>query len=723
MFYVAERFFSVIWLLHDDNQKMSMLDLICNRVPTKRRQHSTSVQKQQPEHDEGEEEGASVSGASSGSSASSPKHSTATNSSYSSSRSGSVSLSSERRDDLEPEDAATGRKQVQQQREPLVSRPPPDPGLMPLMDLPPPATASCNSLAAAAAAAAAAADAAARAAALRHCRSAEGPMLSSGPSFLSASPCGSGARGKNYADTSFQNATENRPRPASAASAALGFVYFDEIGGFKGASSKLRAQPQQQRQTAQGPGFATQRRRVKRHTQPPLQIGMQPLPKLPQQALAHILPRDGLSQQQQAQQQLVSASHGIRCRSQGSLGRAPELPRQHWQLQLQGQLTPWQQQQQLQQGEQHQQQLQQQQQLRPHDAFHRKNSIPFSRSASLCDRSFGTAAPAAADACGLLSDSAAGPATPPACRHSAASRSFSRLDGDRELLRWSRNLGSSQHTSCCICSGSSCCNNCLSCCSSSNSKGLSFPRSISPGVYGRHRPSSYMQRRRYSTVCWPVDRAAAAARTAAAVGSQPHPLGCCRAAAASWRRQQHEEAAAAAAAAATKAAALAASDVLSLYRSTGASSSAAAAATATAAATAAASAVVESSKEGSSSSGAVGGPSISCQHYVPYNRSSSLHALQQQRQGAYSSRHFGEEANWRPFSSPSLSPCTARNSSLTTAKAGVASPLNSTALESGPTSCSSIRRCCCCSSGSSRNAGATSIPDICRGSPSLHQYR
>ncbi|OEH74702.1 hypothetical protein cyc_02754 [Cyclospora cayetanensis] len=133
MFYVAERFFSVIWLLNDDNPDMSMLDLICNREPAKGQRSSAAGQNEQQQQSKQGQGDRSVHRESSSSSDGSDV--SATQSSIS--NSSSVAASPRRYDKQDSPKAAASWMQVQQHREALFSRPPPDTESLPAMDLAP----------------------------------------------------------------------------------------------------------------------------------------------------------------------------------------------------------------------------------------------------------------------------------------------------------------------------------------------------------------------------------------------------------------------------------------------------------------------------------------------------------------------------------------------------------------------------------------------------------
>ncbi|KAL8274143.1 hypothetical protein Esti_001985 [Eimeria stiedai] len=716
MFYVAERFFSVIWLLNDDNPDMSMLDLICNREPAKGRRASAARQQQAFASPTVTDEpfntiaSSSSNGASSNSASSSSRSGSNvpayTTTSSSSSSSSSLAPSPARYDRAESPQAMAARMQVQHQSVAVLGRTFSNcSNTDSLADLPllPPASRCSNSnpappaAAAAALTAAASAGTAAAASPLK-----ESPGMESSPTF--PNPSFTSAAAATFTDTS------------KAAAAALGSAASTERLGASPREQQRpwlrRAGPQQQQQQVQqqqqqqqqqqmqasGPEFTARVRRVKRHTVAPVQSPGQQQ-QLEQQQRQQVQQQQQQQQQQLPQQQQQQQQQPSVQRQQQEISSSANT-RQHWQLQLQGQ------------GKPRQQQHQQQQRAR-HVGLFASASASAGRSSlssaagieALGAPFFSGAAEAAAAADGRLLGAADGSSSSSNC-------CFARRGGELTRVRGSLGMGLPQRSGCCML-GSGCCGTC------SSSRGSS--------LWGPHSHSSCLQHRRRS-ICWPVDKATAAAAAAAAADGRMLPAGFYCEAEASWWRKQHEEAAAAAAAFATKAAARAASDVLSHCRSAAAGSTAAAAA-ATAGATAAASTVVAEVMEESSllSADATAAHALPAQRFPSFSTTVPLRGLQRQHlpllREATSRRSHDGRWTYEPLPllcSAAGAPTQASKCSFSAAAAAAAaSPSHACGLVSGACSCNRSGRWCCNRSSGAAGPGAC---DPCRAPRSLQQY-
>ncbi|KAL8436754.1 hypothetical protein Efla_002186 [Eimeria flavescens] len=235
MFFVAERFFSVIWMLNDDNPDMSMLELICGRETSKATRGAPDPQQQQTESEAATPTPTATVTSSSSSGSSRPT--LTVSSSSSSSSSSSVAESPSRYDEMESPQALASRMQVQHQSVAMLNR-------APSRSNSSSSSHSLTDLPLLPAAPAAAAAAAAVGPVVRHTQSDDWP---SGPS------CSSSA-----------SAVALRCRHTSKAAAALGSAAARDA--VKHCSSTQQQQQQQQQRQVGGLEFSMKVRRVKRHT-------------------------------------------------------------------------------------------------------------------------------------------------------------------------------------------------------------------------------------------------------------------------------------------------------------------------------------------------------------------------------------------------------------------------------------------------------------------------
>lgn len=256
MFFVAERFFSVIWMLNDDNPGMSLWELIWNQDPSKLNRASSARRSERRRDSTSSSEEPRSSSPSSGSSAYTVD---------SRSSNTSLALSPREYDSQESPSIAASRIRAARHTEPLTTQSPPDICTAAPMELPSHPSAACSEAIPGSSAA------------LRHSSKEAGDSPLSDPISFHAPAVYSGS------SSSAEHPEDPLQHPASKAAADLGSALFVENMRSSVSLSNSDQQHQKQFQRAFEPGLVSRTRRVKRHMLSPFHEHMQQRPLEQQQ--------------------------------------------------------------------------------------------------------------------------------------------------------------------------------------------------------------------------------------------------------------------------------------------------------------------------------------------------------------------------------------------------------------------------------------------------------